>query len=372
MTRVAGGVSHELRGEASEEGARGIARSMSRAAASARSRNEPVFVSKAYSGFSADATPRSDTDDLFVAMTALAYGARGIGLHESVQRDRSIGGPVDAHGRPRPSAEQWRRLFAALSRTRHGELVRLAPVRIAVPRTMERLELLTCATAPFSASLFSVEPLAATLEGEADPTRGALAEARAFVVALEQALDRARIPYATVPAESIERSLGDATWTIVVCPGALDAALTSAISQHLLAGGAVSVGPRAPERDAHFLPTSARLLAVEHPKVPLVLPRGPSTLSELVRAALDDLDVARLAAEPDVVRTTLHVDSSGKPRSLFVINPSDHDVEARVAVLHATRVEDALSGEDVAVQGGTAVLPVPARAVRLLGLDANS
>jgi hypothetical protein len=249
--------------------------------------------------------------------------------------------------------------------------VRLAPVRIAVPRIMERLDLLTCATAPFSASLLSVEPLAAALEGEGDPTRGALAEAHAFVVALEQALERARVPYATVTAESIERSLGDAAWTIVVCPGALDAVLTSVISQHVLVGKAVSVGPRAPERDAHFITTSARLPAVQHPKVPLVLPRGPSTLSELVRAALDDLDVARLAAEPHVVRTTLHVDSRGKPRSLFVINPSEHDVEARVAIWHSTRAEDAMSGEDVAVRDGTAVLPVPARGVRLLALDAD-
>jgi beta-galactosidase len=369
MARVAGAVSYDLRGEASEEGVRRIAACMGRAAAGAGQRNDPVFVSRAYAGFPADASPRSDADDLFVAMAALAYGARGIGLHEGVQRDRWIGGPVDAHGRARRSAEQWRRLFGALDRTQHGKLARVAPVRIAVPRSMERLELLMCATAPFSAEVASGEPFDASLEGEADPTRGALAEARAFVTALERVLEGERVPYAVVPAEALERSLGDARWTIVVCPGALDAALTSAVAQHLLVGKAVSVGPRAPERDGHFMPTPARLPAVQHPKVPLVLPRGPSTLSELVRTALHDLDVPRLAAEPAVVRTTLHVDSHGKPRSLFVINPSEHGVEARVSAPRCSRAQDAMSGEDAVVQDGTAALPVAPRTVRLLALD---
>jgi beta-galactosidase len=372
MARVASGVSYELRGEASEEGVRAIAACMSRAAASAGQRAEPVFASKAYAGFPADASPRSDADDLFVAMTALAYGARGIGLHEGVQRDRWIGGPVDAHGRSRRSAEHWRRLFAALDRTRHSTLARLSPVRIAVPRSMERLDLLTSATAPFSASVLSREPLHAALEGEADPTRGALAEAHAFVNALEELLESERVPHAVVPAETIERSLGDAAWTIVVCPGALDGMLTSAISQHLLVGKAVSVGPRAPERDGHFVPTSARLPAVQHPKAPLVLPRGPSTLSELVRTALHELDVPRLAANPGVVRTTLHVDSNGKPRSLFVINPSEHTVQAHVSAPRSARAEDAMSGEAVVVRDGTAALPVPPRTVRLLALDSDS
>jgi beta-galactosidase len=372
MARVAGGVSYELRGEASVEGVRAIAACMSRAAAGAGQRNDPVFVSKAYAGFAADASPRSDADDLFVAMTALAYGARGIGLHEGVQRDRWIGGPVDAHGRARRSAEPWRRLLAALDRTRHATLVRLAPVRIAVPRSVERLDLLTSATAPFAASVACSKPFDAALEGEADPTRGALAEAHAFVTALERALERERVPYAVVAAEAIERSLGDALWTIVACPGALDGVLTSAIAQHVLVGKAVSVGPRAPERDGHFLPTSARLPAVQHPKVPLVLPRGPSTLSELVRTALADLDVPRLAAEPSVVRTTLHVDSYGKPRSLFVINPSEQSVDARVSAPRFSRARDAISGETVATQDGTAALPVPPRTVRILALDSDS
>ena len=371
MARVAGGVSLEIRAEASEQGLRAVAARVSSEGSRAAVRDEPVFVSKAYSGFPADASPRSDADDLFVAMTALAYGARGIGIHEVVQRDRWIGAPIDAHGRTRKSAEQWRRLFAALTRTRHPMLRRVADVRIAVPRMLMRLGFLTSAAA-FSPNARTVEPLAEALETDADPTRGALSEARDFVAALERCLERARVPYAFVPAEGLEKKAAEAAWTIVVCPGALDVALMSAVSQRLLVGEAVSVGPRAPERDGHLVPTTARLPSLQHPKVPLVLPRGPATLSELVATALDALDVARLPAEPEVVRTTLHVDPDGRPRSLFVLNPGSDEVRATVSVPRATRAHDGMSGENVVVTGGTAALTVPARTVRLLALDTDS
>lgn len=372
MARVADGVSLELSAEASEDGVRTIAAVTTRAAADPSPRDQPVFVSRTYAGFPADAAPRSEADDLFVAMTALAYGARGLGLHECVQRDRWIGGPIDARGRPRPFAEHWRRLFVALERTEHAKLVRHTAVRIAVPRSVERLGLLSAATAPFSARLLGRDPAELVLEGDADPTGGALAAARTFLVELVRALERARVPHAFVPAESIERSLGDAAWTIVVCPGALDGVLLSAISQHLLVGKAVSVGPQAPERDGHFIPTSARLPAVRHPKVPPVLSPEPSALSTRVEDAIEELGIARLPAEPGILRTALHTDANGVPRSLFVINPGGGDVEAAVSAPRARRAHDAMSGKEIAVQDGTAVLMVPPRTVRLLALDTDS
>jgi len=368
VERVANGISFECRASASEEGRRELAYHVGRAATRARERKEPVFASKTYAGFAADVSPRSDDDDLFVAMTTLAYGARGLSLHSGVQRDRWVGGPIDAHGKPRPSAERWRRLFAALEETRHPELTRRAPVRIVVPRLLERLALLASGTAPFTPSWFGLGRGAELLEGDADPTRGALAEAREFVNTLEQVLDRARVPYQFVSAETAPRSLGDAAWTIVVCPGALDASFTLAIAEHLIAGKAISVGPRLPERDGHFIAVSKRLPTLQQTVVPLLLPRGPATLAELLVTTMDDLGIASLPAAPDVIRTTVHVDSDGRPRSLFVINPSDAAATATVGIAGAASARDALSGEPTPVHDGNVSVEVAPRTVRLLAL----
>jgi beta-galactosidase len=368
LERITNGVSFEHRGAPSEPGRRAIARVVTRATERAASRDEPSFASRVYAGFAPDMAPRSDADDFFVAMTALAYGARGLGLHEAVQRDRWIGGPIDAHGKPRPSAERWERLFAALTRIGHAGLTRRVAVRIALPRSLERLTALSSATAPFTGAAFGASGVSPLLEGEADPTRGAVLEAAEFVTTLERVLDRGRIPYGFAAADGLEKSLGAAAWTIVVCPGALDPVLVGAIGQHAFLGKAISVGPRPPERDAHFLPMPARLPAIQNAIAPLVLPRGPATLAELVTTTLDDLGVASLPAEPDGIRTTLHVDSDGRPRALFVINPGEDDTHAHVAAPGASSARDALSGDDVAVTDGHLSLALGARTVRLLAL----
>ena len=368
MERVANGVSFECRASATEEGRRAVARVAGQAVARARLRHEPVFASKTYAGFAADMKPRADADDLFVAMTALAYGVRGLSLHEGVQRDRWIGGPIDAHGRTRPSAEPWRRLFAALDRVRHPELERRTRVRVVVPRLLERLGWLTSATAPLATTFLGGGPESESLEGDADSTRGALAEAREFLATVERVLDERRIPFELVSAEGADRELGDGHWTIFVCPGALEATLTSAIAEQLHLGKPISVGPRAPERDGRFTPNTARLPSLERTPAPLLLPRGPATLTELIATTLHDLGVEALHAEPDCIRTTLHVDSDGRPRALFVINPSEREVSATVGVPDDVSVEDALSSDVLPVQSNRVSLVIGAHTVRLLAL----
>src|SRR5262252_9708072 len=124
-------------------------RSSSSARAGMAAPKLPVFASKLFTGFAADMPARADDDDLFVAMTALAYGARGVGLHTVVQCDRWIGGPIDVRGRARPSAERWRSLFSALTALRHWELSRAAPVCIAIPGNLERFSRLS-SSVPFA------------------------------------------------------------------------------------------------------------------------------------------------------------------------------------------------------------------------------
>jgi beta-galactosidase len=368
IERVTDALSFECRASASERGRRAIVRQVTRAAARARVRGVPVFASKLFTGFAADMPARTDDDDLFVTMTALAYGARGIGLHAAVQRDRWIGGPIDARGRLRPSAERWEKLLLALTALRHHELSRDTAVSIVLPRGLERLDRLWSAVAPFALPFSGKTRQQSSPETDLDPFRDALAEASEFVGTLERVLDKMRIPYGFAQPESLERTVGASRWTIVVCPGALDDALMSAIGQHALAGRCISVGPRPPERDAHFLPSAARLPTLQNAPVPLVLPRGPATLMELVTTTLESLGVAPLPAEPETIHTTLHVDSGAKPRALFVINPSGEETTARVAVPGAISTMDALSGDYIAVTDERLSVTVAPRTVRLLAL----
>jgi beta-galactosidase len=365
VERVVAMTSFVCRAQASEAGRRATLRQVTYAAEHAAARKTVAFASRVRAGFPAAGAPRNDVEDLFVAMTALAYGARGIGLDMAVERDRWIGAPIDARGRARPSAAAWRGLFTGLTRVRHHELTRKAPVKIALPRNLERLGRLYL---PGGGPLAGLAGAVSDARTDSDAAVSAVAEAEAFVATLETVLEGARIPYSFVPAESVERSLGDAAWTIFVCPGALAPNLVAAIGHHAAMSGAVSVGPRAPERDALFAAVSARLPALEHTAVPLLLPRGPATLSELVVTTATDLGVTPLPAAPDVVRTALHVDAAGRPRALFVLNPGEEPVTAEVEAPGISSACDATTGDDVRVTRGRLSLSVGPRTVRLLAL----
>lgn len=348
-----------------------LARTTTTLVARADDRGVPAFASRISAGFAADAPPVLPSDEAFVVLTALAYGLRGIDLDMAVQRDRWIGGPIDAEGRPRASAAFWTSLFAAFERLGLHGLVRRAPVRIVIPRSLERLARVASALSPAGEAAFDCGngQSAGLLEGDEDPTRGATAEAELFLVTLERILDRARVPYSVESADGLMRR-PLAEWTIVVCAGALDPTLTGWIGQQMLLGERVSVGPRAPERDSLLRPASQRLPGLEHPLVPLVLPRGPATLAELVRATLEDLGVERLPAEPEGVHTTLLHDDAGTPRVLFVINETASPLTATVATPGAAGAADALNGEAFTVVDGNVTLPVAERSVRVLALTA--
>ena len=146
--------------------------------------------------------------------------------------------------------------------------------------------------------------------------------------------------FAVVGAELLEASLQSAAWTIVVSGGALPTDLTSKLADCMLSGRRVSVGPRAPDRDALFRPAAARLPNIERPVVPMILPRGPATLAEIVRTTLDDLHVPREPEQPEGLFTTLHEDADGRPRVLFVVNSGEQEATARVALPRVAAAAD--------------------------------
>lgn len=328
----------------------------------------PVFAAEMGAGFAPNLPALSEADNAFAVLTALAYGLRGFNAYMAVQRDRWIGGPIDERGRRRSSGEFWARLFAALERTRFHELVRKTPVHIVCPRSFDRLTRVCHAFGPIPPVVFSLLRGAesSVFEGNDDPSGGAIHEAQEFLRMLDAVLDRARVPHALIQSDLASHSLAHARWTIVTCPGALDPDLVIRAGQRILAGGAVSFGPRAPERDESLKPMSKRLPRIAKPAAPLLLEGDFDSLSSLVERALSDLGLPRLEAEPAGIFTTLHEDLEGKPRVLFVLNVTEHPLEAVAQAPLTRRAKDALTGEDVLVTGEHVVLPMEAHSVRML------
>ena len=356
---------------ASEPIRREIARRTTSVAARSAARDVPSFAAEMGAGFAPYFPPLTELDNQFTVLSALAYGLRGFNLYMAVERDRWIGGPVDVHGRRRPSADFWAALFAALERTHFHDLERKTPVHIVIPRSVDRLARVCHAfeAIPQAAFAFAGESVErAGLEGKLDPTSGATLETERFIHALERILDQERVPFSVVAGDLIDHSLREASWTIVACPGALDAQMTTRIGERLLASGRISVGPRAPERDASQRPSTGRLPNLEHPTVPLVLPRGPATLAELVKSTLADLGIPRLPTEPASVHTTLHQDAEGRPRVLFVLNGEDAAASARALITGVQSARDALSGENVPIEDGHVLVTISPRSVRMLEL----
>jgi beta-galactosidase len=349
-----------------------IARRTTNLAARAAVRNVPAFAAEMGAGFAPYFPPLSDADNQFAVLCALAYGLRGFNIYMAVSRDRWIGGPIDAAGVPRASAEFWRSLFAALERTRFSELVRRAPVRIVVPRSLERLVRVVHAFEAVPPTAFALGGRGAALgsfEGELDPTHGAVVDAEHFLTTVEQTLDRARVPYAIVREDLVQYPPPETRWTIVVCPGALDAALTTSIGERLMRSEPFSVGPRPPTRDGSLRPSRARLPNLENALVPPVLSSDPAELSSALASVLERIGPETLPAEPECIHTTLHHDENGHARVLFVINASEEPVEALAFAPGARSVRDALTMERVLVTGEHVVVPVTGLAVRMLELS---
>ncbi|HVU03406.1 MAG TPA: beta-galactosidase [Polyangiaceae bacterium] len=355
--------SERIRGE--------IARRTSHVATRGRARGVPSFAAEMGAGFAPYFPPLSEGDNAFTAMSALAYGLRGMNLYMAVTRDRWIGGPIDLRGRPRESARLWTSLFAALERTRFHTLVRETPVHLVVPRSYERLTRICHAFTPVPQAAFAFageSVLRAGLEGELDPTGGATAETESFLHLLEGTLGAEGVAHTLVSDDLLSYSTERAAWTIVLCPGALPEEQTRLLTDALLAGKKVSFGPRLPERSASMRPSGARVPRMEGSPVPLLLPRGPATLRELVSSAATDLGLERLTSHPEALRTTLHRDASGTPRVLFVINGGDSSFTGVAGVAGAVAATDALTLEALPIESGHVHVTMPPRTVRMLEL----
>jgi beta-galactosidase len=350
-----------------------VARRTSELCVRSAARGHVAYASELGAGYPPYFTPLGDDDNEFTALTALAYGLRGFNLHMAIERDRWIGAPVDRYGVARPGAERWRKLTAALERLRFWELERPASVHVVVPRSFRRLARVLHAFGPVSPQAVEVlggGPELGSLETELSGLEPRCVETWRFLRALEAALEREGVAYAYSSDDVARHSLKVARWTIVACPGGLDAPLVERLSRARDRGQALTLGPAALAADGTFRPLEAvPLVAKPEDALPLVLPFDPAAIADAVATAKTTLSLPTLRVEPEVARATLHVDKQARPRALFVINPSDATIVARVNIGGTTALQDVLDGASIGASVGAFEIELGPRSVRLFELE---
>jgi len=337
----------------------------------------PAFACELGAGFPPFFPPLDEQDSAFTVLAALAYGLRGFNIYMAVERDRWVGAPIDRHGRARPFATFWQKLIRALEATAFHSLERRTPVRIVIPRSERRLARVMHAFGPASGALFSVLG-GGTQVGAAEDDLGLgypiAIEADAFVLAVELALEERGVPFAEVGGEDREVSLDGARWIVCATGGGMNPGLFRELERVAAQGTIVTVGPRLPTFDGSMRP-------LDHPFDMGRLRPTPSTIAELVEGtpadlattvarAIDALDLPTYACDPEGLHVTMHHDRSGRPKVLFVLNPGDRDLVARVplgaTVGSATDVIDEARFE--VVRGSLEVRMRP-RTARMIALE---
>src|SRR5262249_43958935 len=128
---------------------------------------------------------------------------------------------------------------------------------IVVPDSLRRLTRALNAFAPVGASFFN-EPHhglpSLCLEDDFGLPGPVVLDTEQFSRMLETELEAAGMPFVTVDGDLIGEAVRRGSWTVVLCPGCLEAEIAQEIASALASGKAVSVGPYFPDRDANLQP----------------------------------------------------------------------------------------------------------------------
>lgn len=355
-----------------------IARRTGELAAHCEMKGVPPYACEMGAGFPPFFPPLDERDSEFTILTALAFGLRGMNLYMAVERDRWIGAPIDRRGRPRRFAAFFRHLFSALEGVAFHTLRRRLPVRVVIPRSERRLQRALHAFGPFPGTVFAIANAGARercIEDDLGSGAPLGIEVDTFVRAFEQALDARGVPFAVVEALGDEAPLSGAEWVVCATSGGLSPALFDRLAAAQGEGAVITFGPRRPSLDDSLRPWPAPLpweaLREASGDVPLFIDSAPATVDSAVAKAIEALGLPTFACEPLGLFATVHEDEGGRPRVLFLINPTDSDVVARVsvpgAVLHEAR--DLLGDETIPLSGGAVEARLPPKTVRMLDLS---
>ena len=329
-------------------------------------RQRPAFGAEVGAGFPPFFAPLDELDSMYALMCAMAYGLRGFNLYMAVERDRWIGAPIDPHGRPRPMAESYRRLLAALDRTAFHTLRRRAPVRLVVPRALRRLARVTHAFGPLTPALFNVAGAGwreSVLERDFGLDAPPVIAAEAYLRAFERALHARGVPFAYAGGETVELSTEGAKWIVCASAGGLKPHLVDSLRAAGDKGAIVTMGPRAPELDGAMRPLKRPLDVSGFEIEPL---DDVARADVLVARRIDDLGLPTWPADPVDAHVAVHEDAQGTARVVFVMNPTDRDLVVRVSLAGVGVLEDALHGERVERATGAFEVTVASRVARLM------
>jgi beta-galactosidase len=360
-----------------------IARRTSELAVRSEGLGYPAFACEMGAGFPPFFPPLEERDSAFTLLAALAYGLRGFNIYMAVERDRWIGAPIDPHGRARPFAAFYKKLIAGLEATGFTELRRRAPVRILIPRTERRLARVMHAFGPLAGTIFSILGAGARescVEDDLGLGYPLAVEADTFARAFESALEARGVPFAYVGGEDRDVSLAGAKWIVCASSGGLNPALWKRLEAAAQAGARITIGPQEPRFDGSLRPLAepyevARLEPIvggagsEGSSAPVVQ-SDPAAADAAVARAIEILKLPTYACDPDGVFATVHEDSEGRARVLFLINPGSGEVVARVSLGEGVRAAvDVL--DDVRFEGirGALEVQMRPRSVRMLALE---
>lgn len=316
-----------------------IARRTSELAVRCEGQQKPPFACEIGAGFPPFFPPLDENDSAFTLLSALAYGLRGLNIYMMVERDRWIGSPIDPHGRPRPFAHFFHKLFDALKATDFFHLRRRVPVRILVPRAERRLARVMHAFGPLAGTFFSVIGAGAReccVEDDLGLGYAPSVAADTFTRSFELSLEARGVPFAYVGGEDREVSLEGAQWIVCACSGGLNPLLFEKLLQAKNNGALITIGPAAPIYDGSMQalaePYKVDRLASAGQSVPVLIGDDPAAVDAAVASALIARQLPVFPSDPAGIHLTVHEDAQGRPRVLFVMNPQDSDTVARITL----------------------------------------
>jgi beta-galactosidase len=333
-------------------------------------RARPAYGAEVGAGFPPFFAPLDELDSMYALVCAMAYGLRGFNLYMAVERDRWIGAPIDPHGRPRPLAEEYRKLLAALDMVKLHTLTRRAPVRLVVPRALRRLARAMHAFGPLTPALFNIIGVGwreSVLERDFGLGEPPVIAAEAYLRAFERALHARGVPFAYAGGETVEHSTAGAQWVICTTGGGLKPHVVDSLHAVRQTGAVVTIGPHVPTLDGSMRPLPSPMDVTGFEIEPL---DDIARADALVARRIDELGLPTWPVDPPGVHVAVHEDRQGAPRVVFVMNPTGGETIARLSLSGAGALVDLLAdGARVARVGGAFEVVVPARVVRLMAVE---
>jgi beta-galactosidase len=333
-------------------------------------RDRVAYGAEVGAGFPPFFSPLDERDSMYALTCAMAYGLRGFNLYMAVERDRWIGAPIDPHGRPRPMAAEYRRLMTAIDQTAFHTLRRRAPMRLVVPRALRRLARATHAFGPLTPALFNVIGAGwreSVLERDFGLGAPPVIAAEAYLRSFERAAHARGVPFAYAGGETVGHSTAGAQWIVCASGGGLAPHLVDSLHTARAAGAVVTMGPRVPELDGAMRPLGRSVDVSGFEIEPL---DDIARADVLVARRIAELGLPTWPVDPPDVHVAVHEDAAGKPRVVFVMNPTAGEIVARVSLAGVNAVVDLLGdGRRVARTGGALEIAVPSRVVRMMAVD---